>query len=183
LPTLSIVFVSSLVLAEWASYEKPSAAFYLLPTRCWQLLVGSFAAFYFNQSKRAYSGKIQSEVCGWFGVMLILYAILFYTKNTPFSEIVPFITPPDYYLLYGIIQDEHSQSEEPFEKFIPYILQHSSPERSDYRFDRSNVWYHLILKEYKRGTPIDQLIPFMTEENIPILTLLSTLFSELNIPM
>jgi hypothetical protein len=107
----------------------------------------------------------------------------YYTKDTPFSEIVPFITPPDYYLLYGIIQNEHSQSKESFEKFIPYILPHSSPERSNYRFDRSMVWYHLILEEYKRGTPINQLIPFMTEENIPILTLLSTLFSKLNIPM
>lgn len=107
----------------------------------------------------------------------------YYTKDTPFSEIVPFITPPDYFLLYDIIQHEHSRSEEPFEKFIPYILPQSSPERSNYRFDRSSLWYNLILKEYKRGTPIDKLIPFMTEENIPILKHLFNLFSELNIPL
>ena len=42
---LVAVFVVSLALAQWASLAKPSAAFFLLPARGWELLVGAFAAF------------------------------------------------------------------------------------------------------------------------------------------
>jgi peptidoglycan/LPS O-acetylase OafA/YrhL len=37
---LSVVFVVSLAVAQWASVEMPEAAFFLLPTRGWELLIG-----------------------------------------------------------------------------------------------------------------------------------------------
>ena len=81
---LGLVFVASLVGAQWGAYAKPAAAFYLLPTRGWELLIGAFAAFYLSQANRKEFGKGLSEAAGWLGVALILYAVFAYSKTTPF---------------------------------------------------------------------------------------------------
>jgi peptidoglycan/LPS O-acetylase OafA/YrhL len=84
--TLGIVFFASLAMAEWAAYAKPSAAFYLLPTRGWELLIGAFAAFYLSQTNGKRFGKIAGEVGGWLGVALILYSVFAFSKTTPFPS-------------------------------------------------------------------------------------------------
>lgn len=84
LVTLAVVFFVSLAVAQWAAYAKPAAAFYLLPTRGWELLIGAFAAFYLLQANRKEFGKGLSELGGWLGVALILYAVFAYSKATPF---------------------------------------------------------------------------------------------------
>lgn len=84
LVTLGLVFVASFFVAQWAAYTNPSAAFYLLPTRGWELLIGAFAAFYLSKVNRKEIGKAAGEVGGWLGVTLILYAIFAYSKATPF---------------------------------------------------------------------------------------------------
>jgi peptidoglycan/LPS O-acetylase OafA/YrhL len=84
---LAIVFVASLVLAQWAAYAIPGAAFYLLPTRGWELLVGAFAAFYFSRTHRKDLNKKISELGGWLGVVLILYSVFMYSKETPFPSL------------------------------------------------------------------------------------------------
>jgi len=84
LVTLGLVFVASLAVAQWAAYAKPTAAFYLLPTRGWELLIGAFAAFYLSNANRKEFGKGLSEMGGWLGVALILYAVFSYSKATPF---------------------------------------------------------------------------------------------------
>jgi peptidoglycan/LPS O-acetylase OafA/YrhL len=81
---LGLIFVASLAIAQWAAYAKPDAAFYLLPTRGWELLIGAFAAFYLSQANRKEFGKEVGEVGGWLGVALILYAVFAYSKATPF---------------------------------------------------------------------------------------------------
>lgn len=84
LALLGILSVTSLALAQWAVYAKPEAAFYLLPTRGWELLIGGFAAFYLFQAKRKDFSKATCEVAGWLGVVLIIYAVFSYNKETPF---------------------------------------------------------------------------------------------------
>ncbi len=42
---LSLIFLVSLSITQWGSDNAPSAAFYLLPTRGWELLLGVFSAF------------------------------------------------------------------------------------------------------------------------------------------
>lgn len=84
LAALGLVFIVSLVLAQWAAYAKPAAAFYLLPTRGWELLIGAFVAFYLSKASRKDFGKAAGELGGWLGVALILYAVFFYSKATPF---------------------------------------------------------------------------------------------------
>lgn len=82
--TLGLIFVCSLSIAQWAAYAYPVAAFYLLPTRGWELLIGAFAAFYLLQANRKEFPKGVSELGGCLGVALILYAVFFYSKATPF---------------------------------------------------------------------------------------------------
>ena len=48
---LVVVSVISMTLAQWGAYNHPSAAFYLLPARAWELLIGSLAAFYLQKGK------------------------------------------------------------------------------------------------------------------------------------
>ena len=84
LMTLGLLFFVSFALAQWASYAHPAAAFYLLSTRGWELLIGAFAAFYLSQSNRHEFSKSFSEVGGWLGIALILYAVFAYSKETPF---------------------------------------------------------------------------------------------------
>lgn len=81
---LSLLFATSLAVAEWAAYAKPAAAFYLLPARGWELLVGAFAAFYLSHAKREHFCRSIRELGGWLGVALILYAVFAYSKTTPF---------------------------------------------------------------------------------------------------
>lgn len=87
---LAIVAVVSLVLAEWGSRIEPAAAFYLLPTRGWELLVGTFAALYFSIN----AANIERVIGGWkyqcmslLGLLMIAISIFSYDKSTPFPGI------------------------------------------------------------------------------------------------
>jgi peptidoglycan/LPS O-acetylase OafA/YrhL len=82
--SLGVLFVASLALAQWAAYEKPTAGFYLLPTRIWELLIGAFAAFHLSIANRKEFSKVASEISGWLGVLFILSAVFIYSKETPF---------------------------------------------------------------------------------------------------
>ncbi len=81
---LGLVFVASLAVAQWGAYSKPAAAFYLLPTRGWELLIGAFAAFYLSKANRTEFSRAVGEFGGWLGVALIIYAVFVYSNATPF---------------------------------------------------------------------------------------------------
>lgn len=82
--TLGIIFATSLAIAQISANANPAAAFYLLPTRGWELITGAFIAFYLSKDNRKNSGKLTSEAAGYFGVALIFYAVLAFSKATPF---------------------------------------------------------------------------------------------------
>lgn len=81
---LAAFFVVSLSMAQWGSLAKSAASFFLLPARGWELLIGAFAAFYLSKSNRIELGRAVGEVAGWLGLVLIMYAIFAYSKETPF---------------------------------------------------------------------------------------------------
>ena len=85
--TFGLVFVASLATAHWASYAHPSAAYYLLPTRAWELLIGTFVALYLSHAHRSSPGKIASDLGAALGIVLIFVAVFFYSKKTPFPGI------------------------------------------------------------------------------------------------
>lgn len=76
-------FVISLAASIYGVAHAPSAAFYLLPTRAWELLCGSLVAV-LPLSPLLLRHRSLREVCALAGLALILIASFFYTRETPF---------------------------------------------------------------------------------------------------
>lgn len=79
---VAAVALVSLVASEWGWRHKPSANFYLAPTRAWELLAGSLCAFWLV-------GRAQ-RTNNWLsllGLLMILYAIFRYDDLTPFPSV------------------------------------------------------------------------------------------------
>jgi peptidoglycan/LPS O-acetylase OafA/YrhL len=75
-----VILLSSFALAQWGSMNLPTATFYLLPTRAWELMLGALVALYLT-----WNGPVRGNgLLGMFGIALILAAILLYDKTTPF---------------------------------------------------------------------------------------------------
>jgi len=78
--TLLIIFLISISISEWGSFHKPWPNFYLLPSRAWELLLGSFGAIYFNNIQNI-SFKFKKELFDFFsilGVLLIILSLYFF---------------------------------------------------------------------------------------------------------
>jgi peptidoglycan/LPS O-acetylase OafA/YrhL len=86
-----LIALSSFFIAQWGVIYNPEAAFYLLPTRGWELLVGSLTSIYFlywkNKSIVRNFEKIRNECLGIIGICLIGYAVFTFDKSTPFPGI------------------------------------------------------------------------------------------------
>jgi peptidoglycan/LPS O-acetylase OafA/YrhL len=82
---LSVVFLFSLGVAQWGAYNKPSATFFLLPTRGWELLVGVFAAFYLKYNAHLKSHTV-NQMLSLLGFGMILYSITAFDETTPFPS-------------------------------------------------------------------------------------------------
>ncbi len=83
LAMLIAVFIASFAYGQWAAYHRPSAAFYLLPPRGWELLIGAFIAIYLQKRDHLPSFQL-NQILSLTGVGLILYATFSFDKNTPF---------------------------------------------------------------------------------------------------
>ena len=87
---LSVVFLLSLGVAQWSAYKYPSAAFFLLPTRGWELLIGVFAAFYLKYNPHLKSHTL-NQTLSLFGFGMIVYAIIAFDETTPFPSLYALI--------------------------------------------------------------------------------------------
>ena len=83
---LSVIFFVSLGAAQWGAYNMPSATFYLLPTRGWELLIGVFTAFYLNYNKHLKSYSL-NQALSLLGFIMIVYSIIVFDKTTPFPSL------------------------------------------------------------------------------------------------
>ena len=88
---LILLALFSLFLAQYLSEIRPSFAFYLLPTRIWELLVGTFLAFYFQSHTRIQKNRLIGEFGSIIGICLLIYAILVFDKQTPFPGLLALI--------------------------------------------------------------------------------------------
>lgn len=84
---LLLATVVSLALAEWSVSRYPAAAFYLLPTRGWEILIGAIAAFHFNRQHPPSPGRLPAETLSLLGLGLIAYAAIAFTEETPFPSL------------------------------------------------------------------------------------------------
>jgi peptidoglycan/LPS O-acetylase OafA/YrhL len=84
----AVAALAGLALATWGSVHHPAAAFYLLPTRAWELLVGVLLALLAAGSDRpAAPSGAWHEVCGLAGLLLIATAALSFDRQIPFPGI------------------------------------------------------------------------------------------------
>lgn len=72
----------SLMLSEWGWRNNASANFYLAPSRAWELLSGSLAAFIVHKH-----GVRTNNPLSLFGLVLIMFAIFAYDKTIPFPSV------------------------------------------------------------------------------------------------
>jgi len=76
-----IAAITSFLISVAGVYVSPGATFYLLPTRAWELLIGSLLAMgVIAQPQSQKSAQIQAAL----GMAMILIAVFLYSKETPF---------------------------------------------------------------------------------------------------
>lgn len=80
--SICVIAAISLAASEWGWRNKPSANFYLAPTRAWELLIGSMCAFWL-------SGREQrtNDWLSLLGLALIVFTIFYYDDATPFPSV------------------------------------------------------------------------------------------------
>jgi peptidoglycan/LPS O-acetylase OafA/YrhL len=78
-PVLLLLSLASFVLSVYWTRHLREAAFYLLPSRGWELGVGSLLAFC-----KPISRLWVRNAMAWVGIIAILAAFLFYSSHTPF---------------------------------------------------------------------------------------------------
>ena len=82
--TLSCIALASLALAHWGAFAFPTATFYLLPTRAWELLMGALAAIYLR------GGPKPARAGAWLGAAglgMIALAVFVFDHDTPFPSL------------------------------------------------------------------------------------------------
>jgi peptidoglycan/LPS O-acetylase OafA/YrhL len=81
----AIAAVASLVAAQWFVMHEPLAAFFLLPMRAWELLMGAMFAV-MCRSDRGHALRLGGAggALAWLGLALILAPVVLYDSTTPF---------------------------------------------------------------------------------------------------
>ena len=80
---LAALATLSLGAAQWGSIVDPTATFYLLPTRIWELLIGVLVAFHSSTDNRHDPNIVVSQLGSAIGLSLLAYAVLAFDKETP----------------------------------------------------------------------------------------------------
>jgi len=75
------LFTVSLFMAHWGAYRAPSATFFLLHTRAWELLVGALIALYSLNSSA--NSKALQQPLSLIGLLLVLASYWIFDSNTP----------------------------------------------------------------------------------------------------
>jgi peptidoglycan/LPS O-acetylase OafA/YrhL len=86
---LGAVTIAALLMAQQGAVSDSAAVFYLLPTRAWELLLGSFIAFYFTwRPRQLVVTDIRTlrlnQAMSALGMLLIGYALLAFDENTAY---------------------------------------------------------------------------------------------------
>jgi peptidoglycan/LPS O-acetylase OafA/YrhL len=78
---IAIVFLASFALSVWGAGSAQVAAFYLLPTRAWELMLGALLAL---GAVPALKSAMASDALVLLGLVLIAGSVLGFTPQTPF---------------------------------------------------------------------------------------------------
>lgn len=83
---IGVIAVGSFAIAQWGAIHRPTAAFFLLPTRAWELLLGAAVALHlFGRDRPVARGA--AEAGSLLGLALIAYSVFAYDKSTVFPGV------------------------------------------------------------------------------------------------
>ncbi len=85
----SIIFcalIVSLLLSNWGSDTFPDFAFYMLPTRAWEILTGALLAIILLQRNKIFNSKLINQFLSLAGLGLIIYSFFIFDSSTPFPS-------------------------------------------------------------------------------------------------
>jgi peptidoglycan/LPS O-acetylase OafA/YrhL len=78
---LGFLFVISMIAGVWGVAHVPTMAFYALPTRAWEILLGAFAAYYLAHNKVDIRARSRNQALSLIGVVLILASVFIFNQN------------------------------------------------------------------------------------------------------
>jgi peptidoglycan/LPS O-acetylase OafA/YrhL len=84
---VGIAALIGLLIAEWGARNSPSAAFFLLPFRAWEIATGALVAFYANDDRAPRADALVIEIGAVVGLALIVFAVLSFDRSTAFPGI------------------------------------------------------------------------------------------------
>ena len=87
LTVFSIIAITSLCLAQWGASHHKGVTFFLLPTRAWEFLVGTFIFFILTKDNKSKFNVAVSQFAAIVGTVLITYSIFAFDSKTPFPSI------------------------------------------------------------------------------------------------
>jgi len=91
LSAIVLLGIFSFLLAEWGAQNKPSATFFLLPTRAWELMLGASSAFYlfYGRNNQVFikGDKFISEALSLLGLAFIFLSVFIFDEKTPFPSV------------------------------------------------------------------------------------------------
>ena len=83
-----LIGIASLALCQYAAFAYGNANFFLAPTRAWELMIGSFAAFAtLRQPLYERTGAMLNELLAGAGLAMIAYAVFAFDGKTPFPSV------------------------------------------------------------------------------------------------
>ena len=86
------IIIISIILAEWGSRKYPIISFYLLPTRGFEILIGSVLAMIMNiNGKNILKNQIINEYASLSGLILVIYSIFAFDSKTPWPSLYTLI--------------------------------------------------------------------------------------------
>lgn len=88
--SLILITLISFMISQWGAYNFPTANFFLLPTRWWELAMGASIALLIFQQQATHSWLCQknivNETLSWVGLTLIIYSIVAFDETIPFPS-------------------------------------------------------------------------------------------------
>jgi peptidoglycan/LPS O-acetylase OafA/YrhL len=115
---LGLVFLTSLIWSFLGPYLYPTASFYLLPARAWELLLGSLIAIF---AIKVPGGRLGAEFLSLAGIVLMVYPMLTYVPTTPFPGIAA-ISPCLGAALFIVATRKHGTLARQFLSLSPFVF-------------------------------------------------------------
>jgi peptidoglycan/LPS O-acetylase OafA/YrhL len=88
---VAILVAASLAIAQWAAYYEPVWGFYLLPSRGWELGLGTLAALYLKLRPSADWNINLMQALGLLGLALIGWAVFTFNDDTPTPSVITLV--------------------------------------------------------------------------------------------